>query len=190
VVGYGLGQSVLQTAYVLCAISATVVIGGFVAAPVITRFGPRPTMAAAAVVIAVNFFALALGHDQVWEYVVSNFAWGAGFAFAYSAAAAAYLQDAAPAEAAMYSSANAVIVAGVGGLGAGIFTAVLTSASTIPHTLIPQAGVFTHMWVYAGIAGVVMLALTTIVRRPRFVPASRPADPAGTVAPVKADFQD
>ena len=177
VVGYGLGQSVLQTAGVLCAISAAVVVGGFVAAPVITRFGPRRTMAVAALVIAATFFALAYGHDQVWEYVVTNFSWGAGFAFAYSAAGAAYLQDATPAEAAMYSSANTVIAAGIGSLGAGIFTAVLTSAPTIPHTLVPQPGVFTHLWIYAGIAGLVMLALTTIVRRPRFVPAG-PDQPA------------
>jgi hypothetical protein len=33
---------------------------------------------------------------------------------------------------------------------------------------------------YAGIAGIVMLALTTVVWRPRFVPADLPADPAGT----------
>ena len=190
VVGYGLGQSVLQTAYVLCAISAAVVIGGFVAGPVITRFGPRPAMAAAALVIAVNFFALAYGHDQVWEYVVSNFVWGAGFAFAYSAAAAAYLQDATPAEAAMYSSANTVISAGIGSLGAGIFTAVLTSAATIPHTLVPQPAIFTRMWVYAGIAGVVMLALAAIVRPPRFVPAGQPAGTADTIAPIKVESHD
>ena len=171
VVGYGLGQSVLATAYVLCAISAAVVIGGFVAAPTITRHGPRPVMTVAAIVIAVDFFALALGHDQIWQYVIANFIWGAGFAFAYSAAAAAYLQDATPAEAAMYSSANTVISAGIGSLGAGIFTALLTSAPTIPHTAVPQAAIFTHLWVYAGLAGIVMLALSLIVRRPRFVPA-------------------
>jgi hypothetical protein len=87
VAGYGLGLSVLECAYVLCAISAAVVVGGFVAAPAITRFGPRPTI----------------------------------------------LQDATPAEAAMYSSANTVISAGISGLGAGIFTAVLTSAPAIPQ---------------------------------------------------------
>jgi MFS family permease len=188
VVGYGLGLSVLECAYVLCAISAAVVVGGFVAAPTITRFGPRPTMAAAAVVIAANFFALAYGHDQVWQYVMTNFIWGAGFAFAYSAAGAAYLQDATPGEAAMYSSANTVISAGISGLGAGIFTAVLTSAPTIPHTSVPQPGIFTHMWIYGGIAGLVMLALTTIVRRPRFVPADVPAGPADTVVEITADF--
>jgi hypothetical protein len=35
---------------------------------------------------------------------------------------------------------------------------------------------------YAGIAGIVMLALTTVVWRPRFVPADLPADPAGTLS--------
>jgi len=137
-------------------------------------------MAAAAVVIAVDFFALALGHDQIWQYVIANLIWGAGFAFAYSAAAAAYLQDATPAEAAMYSSANTVISAGIGSLGAGIFTALLTSAPTIPHTAIPQVGIFTHLWVYAGIAGIVMLALALLVRRPRFVPAEVSPQPSET----------
>ncbi|HEY6786987.1 MAG TPA: CDP-alcohol phosphatidyltransferase family protein [Trebonia sp.] len=142
----------------------------------------RLTMAAAAAVIAANFFALAYGHDQVWQYAVTNFIWGAGFAFAYSAAAAAYLHDATPAEAAMYSSANAVISTGISGLGAAIFIAVLAAAPTIAHTPIPQPGVFTHMWIYAGIAGVMMLALTTIVRRPRSVPADQPADPVDPFA--------
>ena len=187
IVGYGLGQSVLQAAGVLCAISAAVVVGGFVSAPVISRFGPRLTMAVASLVIAANFFALAAGHDQVWEYVVTNFIWGTGFAFAYSAAAAAYLQDATPAEAAMYSSANTVIAAGIGSLGAGIFTAVITSAPTIPHTPIPEPSVFTHLWTYAGITGVVMLALSTIVRRPRFVPADQTEKPAGPSVENEAD---
>jgi hypothetical protein len=38
------------------------------------------------------------------------------------------------------------------------------------------------MWIYAGIAGVMMLALTTIVRRPRSVPADQPADPVDPFA--------
>jgi 4-amino-4-deoxy-L-arabinose transferase-like glycosyltransferase len=82
----------------------------------------------------------------------------------------------------MYSSANAVISTGISGLGAGIFTAVLAAAPTIAHTPIPPPGVFTHMWIYAGIAGVMMLALTTIVRRPRSVPADQPADPVDPFA--------
>jgi hypothetical protein len=28
-------------------------------------------------VLAVDFFALALGHDQIWQYVIANFIWGA-----------------------------------------------------------------------------------------------------------------
>ncbi len=39
-----------------------------------------------------------------------------------------------------------------------------------------------HMWIYADIAVIVMLALATIVRRPRFVPA----DPADTFAETEA----
>ena len=65
----------------------------------------------------------------------------------------------------MYSSANTVISAGIRSLGAGIFTALLTSAPTIPHTAIPQVGIFTHLWVYGGIAGIVMLALALLERR-------------------------
>ena len=81
----------------------------------------------------------------------------------------------------MYSSANTVISAGIGSLGAGIFTALLTSAPTIPHTAVPQGGIFTHLWIYAGISGIVMLALALIVRRPRFVPAEAPAQTVDNV---------
>lgn len=43
-------------------------------------------------------------------YVLANVLWGFAFSFAYSGATAAYLIDATPSEAAMYSSANTVIV--------------------------------------------------------------------------------
>jgi MFS family permease len=174
VAGYGLTQSVLQCAYILCAISVMLVVGGFLAPPVITRFGPRLTMSVASVVIAADFFALAYGHSQIWQYVVANLVWGTGFAFAFAAAGSAYLQDATAPEAAMYSTASTVVSTGISGLGAGIFVAVLTSAPTIAHTPIPDPEVFQRLWIYAGVTGVVMVALSLIVRRPHFVPADAP----------------
>jgi len=184
VVGYGLGESVLQVAYVLSAISIAVVVGGFVTAPLITRFGPRAVISGAAVLAAAAFLFLAYNHDQVWQYVVANLLWGFAFAFAYSGATATYLIDATPAEAAMYSSANTVLSAGIGGLGAGVFTAVLTAAPTIPHTLVPQPAVFDRLFVYAGIASIAMLALALSVRRPRFVPAEAPTVVAADIEPA------
>jgi len=94
---------------------------------------------------------------------------------------------------AMYSSANTVISAGIGGLGAGIFTAVLTAAPTIPHTLVPEPAVFGRMFLYAAIASVAMLGLALTVRRPRFVPADQsaaPAAPVGTSVAVGLDGDD
>jgi len=81
---------------------------------------------------------------------------------------AAFLHDATPAEAAMYSSANTVIASAVGGVGPAIFTAVLTSRF-IPHTPIPDPVVFKYMWIYAAIGSAVMTALALLVRRPQFV---------------------
>lgn len=46
-VGHGLSQTVLQVAYVLRAVSIAVVVGGFVTAPLITRFAPPPPSSAA-----------------------------------------------------------------------------------------------------------------------------------------------
>ena len=175
IVGYGLGESVLQVAYVLCAISVAVVLGGFATAPLITRFGPRVVVGGAGILAAAAFFFLAYDHDQVWQYVVANLLWGFAFAFAYGGATATYLMDAEPTEAAMYSSANTVISAGIGGLGAGVFTAVLTAAPTIPHTAVPLPAIFDRLFVYAGIASLAMFALALIVRRPRFVPADASA---------------
>ena len=179
IVGYGLGESVLQVAYVLSAISVAVVLGGFATAPLITRFGPRVVVGGAGIIAAAGFFFLAYNHDQVWQYVVANLLWGFTFAFAYGGATATYLMDAKPTEAAMYSSANTVISAGIGGLGAGIFTAILTAAPKIPKTPIPEPAVFERLFVYAGIASVAMFALALVVRRPRFVPAD--ASAAATV---------
>ena len=190
VTGYGLGLTVLQPAYVLCAIAAGEIIGGTVAGPVISRFGPRRVMAVGSVIIAANFAVLAASHNGVWNFVAWDFVWGLSFVFVYSAANAAFLEDAAPSEAAMYVSANTVISAAASGIGPAIFTAILTSRS-IPHTPIPAPVVFTHMWVYAAIASVVIGAVALIVRRPRYVPAAEPAGvsppPGGMETPPLPD---
>jgi MFS family permease len=173
--GYGLGLTVLQSAYVLCAIAAGEIIGGTVAGPVISRLGPRKVMAGGSVVIAANFAVLAAAHDGVWHFVVWDFVWGLAFVFVYSAANAAFLEDATPPEAAMYVSANTVISSAASGIGPAIFTAILTSRY-IPHTPIPAPVVFTNMWVYAAIASVVIGAIALFVRRPKYVAAVEPAD--------------
>lgn len=170
VVGYGLSLSVLQCAYILCVTSAAAVAGGFLAAPLITRVGPGPVMAGAGVLMAAGFFGLAYGHDQIWQYVVVNICWGAAFSFGYAGAYAAFLQVSGAAEAAMYSSANSVFTAAFPALGPGIFTAILTSHS-IPHTPIPDPGVFRQLWLYAAFTGIAILVLALVVRRPTFVPA-------------------
>jgi MFS family permease len=174
-VGYGLSQSVLQCAYILCAISAAAVVSGLLCAPVITRFGPGLVMAAAGVLAAADFFVVAYAHDQIWQYVVANIVWGVAFAFGYAAAYAAFLQVAGPGEAAMFSSANSVFTAAIAGLGPGIFTAILTSR-TIPHTPIPDPAVFRQLWLYAAFAGVAVFVLALSVRRPKFVAADAVAD--------------
>ena len=112
-------------------------IGGLASHPVITRFGPRPVMVVSSVIITANFLFLAFSHSGIWQFVVWDFIWGFVFGFIYTAANAAFLHDATPAEAAMYSSANTVIASAVGGIGPAIFTAVLTSRF-IPHTPIPD----------------------------------------------------
>jgi MFS family permease len=177
IVGYGLGLTVLQSAFVFCAIAIGEVIGGSVAGPVISRFGPRKVMAVGLVIIAANFAVLAASHNGVWHFVVWDFVWGLAFVFVYSAANAAFLEDATAPEAAMYVSANTVISAAASGVGPAIFTAILTSRY-IAHTPIPDPVVFTHMWVYAAIASIVIGAVALLVRRPQFVPAEEPAGAA------------
>lgn len=181
ITGYGLGLTVLQAALTLCTISVALMIGGLASHPVITRFGPRPVMVVASAVIAANFLFLALSHTDVWQFVVWDFIWGFLFGFVYTAANAAFLHDATPAEAAMYSSANTVIASAVGGVGPAIFTAVLTSRF-IPHTPIPDPVVFKNMWIYAAIGSAVMTGIALLVRRPQFVATVPAADTAGLSA--------
>jgi len=182
ITGYGLGLTVLQSSAVLCTISVALLFGGLLSHSVITRFGPRPVMVIGSVVVAANFLFLALSHTGIWQFVVWDFIWGFVFGFIYTAANAAYLHDATPAEAAMYSSANTVIASAVGGIGPAIFTAVLTS-KFIPHTPIPDPVVFRNMWIYAAIGSAVMAAIALLVRRPHFVTDEAAAEtPEVTVA--------
>ena len=174
VTGYGLGLTVLQSAYVLCAIAAGEIVGGTIAGGIISRHGPRRVMVIGCAVIAANFAVLAASHNGVWHFAVWDFVWGFAFVFVYSAANAAFLADATPPEAAMYVSANTVVSSAAAGIGPALFTAILTSRF-IPHTPIPDPVVFTHMWVYAAVASVVIGAFALLIRRPRYVPAAGPA---------------
>jgi len=130
-------------------------------------------MVVGSVVVTANFVFLAFSHSGIWQFIVWDAVWGFVFGFVYTAANAAFLHDATPAEAAMYSSANTVIASAVGGIGPAIFIAVLTS-HFIPHTPIPDPVVFKYMWIYAAIGSAVMAAIALLVRRPRFV-VSEPA---------------
>lgn len=179
VTGYGLGLTVLQASLGLCAISLALLVGGLVAHPVINRFGPRPVMVVSSLIIAANFVVLAYAHNGIWHFIVWDFIWGFVWAFDYTAAITAFLHDATPAEAAMYSSANTVITSAVGGLGPAVFTAILTS-KFIAHTPIPDPVVFKEMWVYAAIAMVVVAAVALLVRRPSFVAHETSGDAAVT----------
>ena len=172
--GYGLGLTVLQASLGLCAISLALMIGGIIAHPVVTRYGPRTVMVVSSLIIAANFLVLAYAHNGIWHFIVWDFIWGFVWAFDYTAAITAYLHDATPTEAAMYSSANTVITSAVGGLGPAVFTAILTS-KFIPHTPIPDPSVFKEMWIYAAIAMVVVAAVALLVRRPTFVKQETPA---------------
>jgi MFS family permease len=172
--GYGLGLTVLQSSLGLCAISLALMVGGTIAHPVVIRFGPRAVMVVTSLIIAANFLVLAYAHNGIWHFIVWDLIWGFVWAFDYTAAITAYLHDATPTEAAMYSSANTVITSAVGGLGPAVFTAILTS-KFIPHTPIPDPSVFKEMWIYAAIAMVVVAAVALLVRRPTFVAEETPA---------------
>ena len=183
--GYGLGLTVLHSAYALCVISAGEIIGGIVAGPVISRFGPRMVMAIGSVIMTANFLVLAYAHSGIWHFVAWDAIWGLAFAFVYSAANSAYLQDATPPEAAMYVSANTIIMTGAAGIGPALFTSILTSR-TIPHTPIPDPVVFKYMWLYAAAACAAIAVIALIVRRPRYIPGGVPAGTLETVGDIKA----
>jgi MFS family permease len=182
--GYGLGLTVLHSAYALCVISAGEIIGGIVAGPVISRFGPRLVMAIGSAVFTANFLVLAYAHSGIWHFIVWDAIWGLAFAFVYSAANAAYLQDATPPEAAMFVSANTIVTTGAAGIAPALFVAILTSRS-IPHTPIPDPVVFKYMWLYAAAACAALVVIALLVRRPRYIPASVPVGTVETVGDVE-----
>ena len=185
VVGYGLGLSVLASGYVLCVISAGVILGGAVAGPVISRHGPRRVMATGSAVLVVDFLVLAFHHAGIGSFIIWDAVWGVTFAFVYSAANAAFLADSAPSEAAMYVSANTVVSAVGSGIGPAIFVAILTSR-TIAHTPIPDPIVFRNMWFVGAVACLVMGAVSLLVRRPQYVSAAEAVGAAEPLSDIEA----
>jgi MFS family permease len=171
------GTSERRTTRGVALITLAAGVGVAVAGPVISRFGPRLVMTIGSVIMTANFVVLAYAHSGIWHFIVWDAIWGLVFAFVYSAANSAYLQDATPPEAAMYVSANTIILTAAAGIGPALFTSILTSR-TIPHTPIPDPVVFKYMWLYAAAACAVMAVIALLVRRPRYLPSGVPG---GTV---------
>jgi MFS family permease len=186
--GYGLGASVLTTGFYLCPIAVFVMFGGSMVAAVIRRLGTKWTMALGGAIIAADFFWFATAHSAGWEYVVANCFWGLGYSLAFSAGNSAYLLAARDGEAAMFSSANTVVTAGLAGLGASVFATVLTS-KLIPGTPIPSPDVYTRIWLLAACAGgvIILLALASAASTFKGGTATVAADPEEAATAGAAD---
>jgi MFS family permease len=177
--GYGLGLSVLQASFSLVAIAFGLLVGGIASHPIVHRFGPRPVLIVALGILTASFVWIAFNHSTIWYFVIWDLIYGTCWAIAYTAAITSYLHDAAPPEAAMYSSANTAITYGLGGLGPALFTAVLTS-KFILHTPIPAPSVFKTMYIYAAIAFGVITVVALSVRNPTFAKELTPSGAAMT----------
>ncbi|MET9080747.1 MFS transporter [Streptomyces sp. NPDC004237] len=173
--GYGLGLSVLHTAYIVCVNSGAVMLGGTIGMLVVHRVGPRLVMVTSTAFFSANFLWIAYNHTEIWQYIVFNAVWGVTFALANSASYAAFFQDADPSESAMYASANLIAAAAGAGIAPAIFVALLTSR-TIANTPIPDPVVFKDVWIYAAVASVVLIPLALLVRRTSFTSAAEPAE--------------
>lgn len=154
-VGYGLGASVLVAGAILLPVGVMITGGGTVMAPVIRRLGQRNASVLGAVIACLNFAWFSYAHTRVWEFIVELLLFGAGYALTATAGNSAYMRGARLGEGGMVAGAANIVVIGAQALGPTLMITILT-ASTLPGTPVPQAGNYTHAWLF--MAGFALLA--------------------------------
>ncbi|WKK12510.1 MFS transporter [Rhodococcus ruber] len=168
VTGYGFGLSMVATGLVLAPSGLVMMALSPVSARITTRYGPRTTLAAGAVVVYLGYLLAYVACSEIWHIVVAAMIIGAGIGLAYAAMPALIMTAVPLSETAAANSLNA-LMRSVGTSSSAAVVSVLLAADTlnVGTATVPALDAFRATFLVAALAAVVGLALTVAVPRSR-----------------------
>lgn len=155
--GFGFGVSVSEAGLFLLPTVVMMIILGPLAGMMVNRLGPKPPMLMGGLLVTAAFLLPAIGHDQVWEIVVSGILTGAGIGFALASASNAVVESVPVTQTGESIGVNTIARTIGSSIGTAVIAAIL-SANSGPQG-IPTDSAFTiGFWVCAGVAVLAILA--------------------------------
>lgn len=167
--GYGFGSTVLAASLVyLLPGNASGIVTAPLGGRLVSRFGAKTTLVAAAAVSGAGFAMLAALHDATWEVIVGALLVNTGVTFGYAALPALLIENVPPAETGIANSVNSI--ARTVGMSLGTaFVVTMVTRNLVPGTPLPHesqlVGVFTTGAVLAA-AAATLISLGLPRRRP------------------------
>lgn len=174
--GYGFGDTISQSGWVLLPSSAVAFVMGFVAPRLVRRVSARRVISVGAFVNMVAFGGIALFHEETWQISGWMLLQGLGIGCVVSSLAGVVLSSAPPHQTGVASGMNANIRLIGGAIGSAMMAGII-SARTGPGGFPLEAGYRDGFLVLAGVALLASLVALLIPRVPGH-PAGRPADSA------------
>jgi MFS family permease len=127
--GYGFGAGITGSGLILLPAAAATFVMGNASAPLVRRFGSKPTIVTALALGALSFLGIGLFHEHVWQVCLIACLYGVGFGVAFSATAS-LIVDAVPAsQTGVASGMNANIRTLGGAIGSALVASIVTGAA-------------------------------------------------------------
>lgn len=172
--GYGFGDTISQSGWVLLPSSAVAFLMGFVAPRLVRRVSARRVICIGMIANAVAFTGVALFHDETWHLVAWMALQGVGVGFVVPSVAGVVLSSVPAAQTGVASGMNANIRLIGGSIGSAMMGGIITARSGIAGFPL-EAGYRDGFLVLASVAIVAAGAALLIPRVPGRVPTSTPA---------------
>lgn len=163
--GYGFGQTISQSGWVLLPSSATSFVIGFVAPRLVRRVSARRVICAGAVANALAFSGVALFHQETWQISALMVVQGIGIGFVVSSLAGVVLSSVPRHQTGVASGMNANIRLIGGSIGSAMMAGVIT-ARTGPGGFPLEIGYRDGFLVLSALAVVAAGASLLIPREP------------------------
>ncbi|MEU4694391.1 MFS transporter [Actinoplanes sp. NPDC023714] len=162
--GYGFGFTALQISLVALPAAVMAVVGSTLTAVIAGRFGYRPTLIAAFLVIAATFLGQALFHDAVWQLLLFKLPVGLAAGVALGAMPTVIAETADPSRTgittALYNNVKTLGGAVAGAVVAAILAAVVRGSGTTP-----AESAYVVVWLLCSVLCVGAAAAAVFARR-------------------------
>ncbi|TQL85545.1 MFS transporter [Microbacterium saperdae] len=176
--GYGFGVSVTASGLFLLPTVAMMVVSGPIAGLLVRKAGAKLPMLIGSAIAMLAFLVPAVGHDQLWQVVLSGALTGVGVGFALAATSNAIIESVPATQTGEAISVNTIMRTVGSSLGTAVIGAVLSSQGTSAGA--PADAAFTGGFWVCAVVGAIAIAAAVMAPAARDaarrVPAARDID--------------